>query len=211
MNFLNFIFGREEDSKKANDKKVGSVSRANLKIEPLEERQMLAVGGLFAQDYAGYVPAGGVSSFDVSIDTQNHSDAVIKFQFETNNSTLTLDRSQIDIEWFDINGVPHKPDSFEVYDDKIDVMVKLQPGTYRVTVRGANELSYGSYTCNAFLPGSNPGTTDPHTVVSGANLLLEAAILQSQGELTTTSASIIASILGRESVMNLVRTDPYLD
>ncbi|MCL2304853.1 MAG: hypothetical protein FWC43_05865, partial [Planctomycetaceae bacterium] len=141
------FFGRENISQGA--KKTRN-SLVNLSIEPLEERQMLAITGLIG-GVSSSVSAGETALLSLNIDSS--ATAAIGITVNATNEGGKLDPAAIRLIDSDGNALAS---SKYLYDfngkDSSTVVVNLPSGSYQIQVAGENG-SYGSFTCDVFMPG----------------------------------------------------------
>ncbi len=210
MGLLNFIFGRQNGSEN-NKKKQERSPRANLRFETLEQRELLANGGILDPGpYHGTVIPGQASSFVIDLTTSTQKEAVVKIDI-TRDSGL-LDPAPVALFQITDSGKVRVPDSqfYVKYDGTSysSVTVGLAPGKYQVQVEG-DLASYGGYICDVFLPGADPNGTDPHVVGMYSSILLEAAYKQINGTITVGDIQYYNMIPGYSA--NVFGTHPYLD
>ncbi|MCL2304057.1 MAG: fibronectin type III domain-containing protein [Planctomycetaceae bacterium] len=228
MDFLNFFKGRNEQSQ--NRKKTNTPQRSQLKIEPLEERCLLALAPLPAiplLTHTGEVVNGSDGdSFIVTLNTQNakpgaKDEVYLTFKVEATALGGLLKPSDIEIKHV-VNGTPYSLpdnnliDTQETNPSASALIAKLKPGeTYQITVKGDGG-SFGSYRCDVFLPGVDPKASANNVVTESSHILAEAAIVQQNGLWDNAKAAMYSSMVGWTINGTLVKSNgdglaQYLD
>ncbi len=199
MNMFHKFFGRENASSTA---KKSRNSLVNLSIEPLEERQMLAITSLIGGAIASSVAEGQTAQLALTVESDAAAALGITVKATTDSGKLDpaairllgSDGKEIssDKYLYDVNGT-----------DSSTVIVKLPKGSYQIQVKG-DDGTYGSFTCDVFLPGlekaeSTTLGTGSGTVTKLDGLRSQAATAQGTGnynEQTVAYYNALASSLG---------------
>ena len=194
MSMFHKFFGRENVSQTA--KKTRN-SLVNLSIEPLEERQMLSINPLIVpldsvQDILS--ERGGTAEFALTVNSG--ATAAIGINI-TANEGGDFDPSSIRV--FDADNNQISP----LYDfngtKTSTVVANLPSGNYRIEVDGENN-SYGSFTCDVFMPGVKELAEDGSALVSKTDALrVMTAAAQGSGnynEQTIAYYNALAASLG---------------
>ncbi|MGL6196661.1 MAG: hypothetical protein ACRC2T_17755, partial [Thermoguttaceae bacterium] len=183
MNLFHKFLGQDAVSK--NKKSSIKSNRLNLSVEPLEERQMLAISvfdlhGILEKPIQAEVVAGKDTELALKVDTAKTGNAALGIQVVSGG---TLDPGQIQIKGSDGKLLPQSSYSFIQNGDKTSsLIVSLPKGDYTILVKGDNG-TLGSFSCDVFLPGFNPGTTGTGkgTVTNLDQLKSQSAVIQGTG------------------------------
>ncbi len=191
MKMFQKFFGRDLISQKA--KNGARKNQLNLSIEPLEERQMLSINSLLGGAVTGSVPsAGGNTQLSINVQTANTGSASLGIVVQ---STSTLDPATIQI--LDSSGKAIADSAYTYIQNGTQsstIVVSLAKGDYKILVQGDNN-TYGSFTCDVFLPGTN----NPD---SGGSTGKGSATITTLDQLCAQTASIQSGDNWNEATMN---------
>ena len=150
--------------------------RFRPQMEPLEDRHLLAVASLLATASGSLPSPGSYTDMDLELVSEKGTAPVVGIRVDAATGS-GFNPSAISI--FDSNGSPVANSAIKYSNADFGgntsslLLVQLSSGNYTIRVGGDNS-SFGSFTCDAFLPGNS----DQDSMVSKRELIVADAFFQ---------------------------------